>query len=143
VARFAVTSLGRAALTAVSILLIRQFLAGVLGQKHELAERFGVESALWITAALLLLANLGSAALNYDSQISEQKIVKAIELGTMERLIHHMPKLSVGFLDRQTHGNLLQSIRQDVSQMRSVVLATASVVLEALQAIGLVVAEPA
>jgi ABC-type multidrug transport system fused ATPase/permease subunit len=140
VARFAVTSLGRAALTAASILLIRQFLAGVLGQKHELAERFGVESALWITAALLLLANLGSAALNYDSQVSEQKIVKAIELGTMERLIHHMLKLSVGFLDRQTHGNLLQSVRQDVSQMRSVVLATASVVLEALQAIGLVVA---
>lgn len=78
--------------------------------------------------------------LNYDSQVSEQKIVKAIELGTMERLIHHILKLSVGFLDRQTHGNLLQSVRQDVSQMRSVILATASVVLEAIQAIGLIVA---
>jgi len=140
VARFAVTSLGRAALTAASILLIRQFLAGVLGQKHELAEGVGVESALWITAALLLLTNLGGAALNYDSQVSEQKIVKAIELGTMERLIHHMLRLSVGFLDRQTHGNLLQSVRQDVSQMRSVILATASVVLEVIQAIGLIVA---
>ena len=140
VARFVATSLGRAALTAASILLIREFLGGVLGEKEVLAERVGVESALWITAGLLLLTNLGGAALNYDSQVSEQKIVKAIELGTMERLIRHLLRLSVGFLDRQTHGDLLQSVRQDVSQMRMVVLATASIMLEALQAVGLVAA---
>jgi ABC-type multidrug transport system fused ATPase/permease subunit len=114
VARFAAASLGRAALTAVSILLIREFLAGVLGHQQGFAERVGIESALWLTVALLLLASLGAAAFNYDSQVSQQKIVKAIELGTMERLIRHLLGLSVGFLDRRTHGELLKRVSLDV-----------------------------
>lgn len=140
VARFALASLGRAALTAVSILLIREFLAGVLGHRQGLAERVGVESALWMTVGALLIANLGAAACSYDSQVSEQKMVKAIELGTMERLINHLLGLSILLLDRRTHGDLLQSVRQDVSQMRMVVLATAGLVLEVFQALGLIVA---
>jgi subfamily B ATP-binding cassette protein MsbA len=67
-------------------------------------------------------------------------MVKAIELGTMERIIRLLLTLSVGFLDRRTHGDLLQSVRQDVSQMRTVVLSTASVLLEVLQAAALIVA---
>ena len=140
VARFALASLGRAALTAASILLIREFLAGVLGHEQKLLAGFSVETALFIVAGLLLLANLGAAALNYDSHVSQQKIVKAIELGTMERLIRLLLILSVGFLDRRTHGDLLQGVRQDVSQLRAVVLAAASVILEALQAAALIVA---
>lgn len=139
VARFVFASLGRAALTAASILLIRQFLAGVLGHEQRLAQGISVETSLVIVVGLLLLANLGAATLSYDSQISQQRIVKAIELGTMERLIRLLLKLSVGFLDRRTHGDLLQSVRQDVSQMRTVVLATANVLLEALQAAGLII----
>ncbi len=140
VGRFSAASLGRAALTALSILLIREFLAGVLGHRQGPAERVGVESALWITVILLLIANLGAAAFSYDSQVSEQKLVKAIELGTMERLIRHLLGLSILFLDRRTHGDLLQSVRQDVSQMRMVILASAGLVLEALQAMGLIAA---
>lgn len=140
VARFAFASLGRAALTAASILLIREFLAGVLGHEQQLLAGFSVETALFIVAGLLLVANLGAAALNYDSHVSQQKIVRAIELGTMERLIRLLLILSVGFLDRRTHGDLLQGVRQDVSQLRAVVLAAASVILEALQAAALIVA---
>jgi len=139
VARFAVASLGRAALTAASILLIREFLAGVLGHEQALVQGTDVKTSLFIAGALLLLANLGAAALSYDSQVSEQKIVKAIELGTMERLIRLLLTLSVGFLDQRTHGDLLQAIRQDVSQMRTVVLATATIFLDALQAAALII----
>ena len=106
VARFALASLGRAALTAASILLIREFLAGVLGHEQQLLAGFSAETALFIVAGLLLLVNLGAAALNYDSHVSQQKIVRAIELGTMERLIRLLLILSVGFLDRRTHGDL-------------------------------------
>jgi ABC-type multidrug transport system fused ATPase/permease subunit len=140
VARFALASLGRAALTAASILLIREFLAGVLGHEQKLLAGFSIETALFIVAGLLLVANLGAAALNYDSHVSQQKIVRAIELGTMERIIRLMLILSVGFFDRRTHGDLLQGVRQDVSQLRAVVLAAASVILEALQAAALIVA---
>jgi ABC-type multidrug transport system fused ATPase/permease subunit len=87
-----------------------------------------------------LLVSLIAAACNYDSQVTQQKIVKAIELGTMERLIRHLLALSVGFLDRKTHGELLQSIRQDVIEMRMVVLSTARIVLEVFQTAGLIAA---
>jgi len=144
VARFAAASLGRAALTAASILLIREFLAGVLGHgqgfMHRVTDTFGIQTALWFIVSFLLLANLGAAILTYDSQVSQQKVIKVIELGTMERLIRHLLGLSIRLLDRRTHGDLLQSVRQDVSQMRTVVLATASLVLETLQAIGLIIA---
>ena len=111
-------------MTAASILLIREFLAGVLGQGRAFGVSVGAESALWITVALLLLVSLSAAVFNYDSQVTQQKIVKAIELGTMERMIRHLLSLSVGFLDRRTHGESLESIRQDVIQMRMVVLST-------------------
>jgi len=137
VARFAAASLGRAGLTAASILLIREFLAGVLDHSQGVNGKVG---PLLVVVSLLLVASLGAAALNYDSQVSQQQIVKALELGTMEKLITLLLSLSVSFLDRRTHGDLLQVIRQDVSQMRMVVLATASVVLETLQALGLIVA---
>jgi ABC-type multidrug transport system fused ATPase/permease subunit len=140
VARFTIGSLGRAAMTAASILLIREFLAGVLGQGRAFGFTVSGESALWITVALLLLVSLSAAVFNYDSQVTQQKIVKAIELGTMERMIRHLLSLSVGFLDRRTHGELLESIRQDVIQMRMVVLSTARIVLEIFQTAGLVAA---
>lgn len=137
VARFTIGSLGRAAMTAATILLIREFLAGVLGQGQGVGVSVGAESGLWITVALLLVVSLSAAAFDYDAQVTQQKIVKAIELGTMERMIRHLLVLSVGFLDRKTHGELLQSIRQDVTQMRMVVLSTARIVLEVFLATGL------
>lgn len=127
-------------MTAASILLIREFLAGVLGQGRAFGVNVSPASALWITVALLLLVSLSAAVCYYDSQVTQQKIVKAIELGTMERMIRHLLSLSVGFLDRRTHGELLESIRQDVVQMRMVVLSTARIVLEVLQTAGLVAA---
>ena len=140
VARFVATSLGRAGLTAASILLIREFLSGVLGAQRGLVQGISIEASLFIVVGLLLVANLGAAALNYDSQVSQQKMVKAIELGTMERLIRLFLLLSVGFLDRRSHGDLLQSVRQDVTQVRSVVLCTAGILLESLQAAALICA---
>ena len=140
VARFAITSIGRAGLTAATILLIREFLSGVLGAQRGLVQGLSIEASLFLVVGLLLLANLTAAALNYDSQVSQQKMVKAIELGTMERLIRLFLTLSVGFLDRRSHGDLLTTVRQDVTQLRSVVLCTAGVVLEALQAAALVIA---
>jgi ABC-type multidrug transport system fused ATPase/permease subunit len=138
VARFTIGSLGRAAMTAASILLIREFLAGVLGRGQAFGFNVSAQSALWITVALLLLVSLTAAGFNYDSLVTQQKIVKAIELDTMERMIRHLLALSVGFLDRKTYGDLIQTIRQDVVQMRMVVLSTARIVLEVFQTAALV-----
>ena len=142
-ARFGATSLGRAGLTAASILLIRKFLAGALSQSTGAASRAiesrGVGSALWTVVGLLVVVIVAAAVFAYDARVTEQKIVKVLELGTMERLIRHLVGLSAGFFDRRTHGDLLQTIRQDVSNLRTVAISSATVLFEALQAGALIV----
>jgi subfamily B ATP-binding cassette protein MsbA len=143
VLRFAFASLGRAALTAATILLIREFLAGALGQPAgqtaRLAQAFGANTVLWITVALLLLAHLGAAALAYDSQVTQQRIVKVIELGTMQRLVAQLLRLSAGYFDRRTQGDVIQGIWHDVQQMRTATIAAGTAVLESLQAAFLLI----
>jgi subfamily B ATP-binding cassette protein MsbA len=145
VVRFVFASLGRAALTAASILLIRTFLAGALhvGGAEDLgaraAQTFGTGAALWATVGLLLLAHLGATALAYDSQVTQQRLVKVIELGTMKRIIEHLLFLSAGYFDRRTHGDVIQGIWLDVQQMRIATLAAGTAVLESLQAAFLLV----
>lgn len=141
--RFAAASLGRAALTGAGILLIREFLAAVLGQSAgfaSLVQRYGIRLSLWSVVGLLLVAMLGSALMTYSARINEQRIVAVVELGTMDRLIRHILSLSVGYFDRRTHGEIVQTIRQDVTHVRMVVLSAANMLLDALQAIALMVA---
>jgi subfamily B ATP-binding cassette protein MsbA len=141
--RFAVASLGRAAMTAASILLIREFLAAVLGHNSGFAsivQRFGLHLSLWSVVGLLLVSIFSASFLTYAARVNEQRIVTIVELGTMERLIRHILGLSVGYFDRRTHGEIVQTIRQDVTQVRMIVLAAGNIVIEALQAIGLMIA---
>ena len=145
VLRFSFASLGRAALTAATILLIREFLAtalagsGASGAASRLAQIFGQNAVLWITVALLLLAHLGAAALAYDSQVTQQRIVKVIELGTMQRLVAQLLRLSAGYFDRRTQGDVIQGIWHDVQQMRTATLAAGTGILESLQALFLLI----
>jgi ABC-type multidrug transport system fused ATPase/permease subunit len=141
-AQFIASSLGRAALTGASILLVREFLGGVLGREggaaRRLAELYGAGPALWAVAGALIVTQIGAAVLAYSAQVSQQRLVAAVELGTMQRLINHLPGLSAGFFDRRTHGDLIQTLRQDVSQLRTVAVAVATMVLDALNAIALI-----
>jgi subfamily B ATP-binding cassette protein MsbA len=145
VLRFAGASLGRAALTAATILLIREFLATALAgaggsaAAGRLAQTFGPGAVLWITVSLLLLAHLGAAALAYDSQVTQQRIVKVIELGTMQRLVAQLLRLSAGYFDRRTQGDVIQGIWHDVQQMRTATLAAGTGILESLQALFLLI----
>jgi ABC-type multidrug transport system fused ATPase/permease subunit len=131
-ARFVLASLGRAFITAITILLIRSFLVKVL-ESHQ-------ASSLWYVVGLLFLAYMTSALLTFDARVSEQRIVTAIELGTMDRLVRHILSLSVGFFDRRTHGDLLTAIRQDVTNIRAIALSGASLVIEGVLALGLMAA---
>ena len=143
VVRFAFASLGRAALTAATILLIREFLAGALGGESGLAARIaeaiGPNAVLWVTVGLLLLAHIGSALLAYDAQVTQMRIVKVIELGTMQRLVAQLLTLSAGYFDRRTHGDVIQGIWHDVQSMRTAAVAVGTAVLESLQAAFLLI----
>ncbi|MGH7506770.1 MAG: ABC transporter transmembrane domain-containing protein, partial [Longimicrobiales bacterium] len=144
VAEFVGSSLGRSAFTLAGILLIREFLSGLLGGQGGLAgamaDAFGATAALWGVAFLLIGSFIGTSLLNYHNTVAQMRIVKVIELGVMERLIRHLLGLSVPFFDRQSHGDIIQAVRHDVSELRTVVVAWASLFLEATVAIGLCIA---
>ena len=59
----------------------------------------GPRGGLWVVAALLLTTFLGAAVLGYDNTIVQQRIIRSIEIGVMERLIRHLLRLSVAFFD--------------------------------------------
>jgi ABC-type multidrug transport system fused ATPase/permease subunit len=105
-ARFVVTALGRAGASLAVILLVRNFLSATLGEpgglSHDIATALGGPAALWIIAGLLILTYVVGSLFNYDNQVVQQRIIKVIELGMMERLIRHILTLSVTFFDRQS-----------------------------------------
>lgn len=138
---FVASSLGRSALALASILLIREFLAGLLGEggglAAALAASFGTTVALWGVAFLLVGSFTGTSLLHYHNTVTQQRIVRTLELGVMERLIRHLLSLSVPFFDRQSHGDIIQAVRQDVTELRTVIMSWASLFLEAMLALGM------
>jgi subfamily B ATP-binding cassette protein MsbA len=144
VVRFVVTSLGRTGLAMASVFLIQEFLVGVLGQRAglagSLATAIGPSAALWLVAALLVVSYAAGSGLLYDSQVVRQRIVKVVELGLMERLVRHLLTLSVPFFDRQSQGDFIQAIRQDVSHLRNIVMAYGTLLMEGAVALGLMAA---
>lgn len=146
VARFAVSAAMRSVLSLSAILLIREFLGGVVkdgssrsGLAGSLGAMIGPTPALVILGALLLAAYAGASVCNYNSEVAQQRIIKILELGMMERLIRHLLRLSVPFFDRQSHGDIIQAVRQDVSELRTVILNIARIFVEGIMAIGLLI----
>jgi ABC-type multidrug transport system fused ATPase/permease subunit len=146
VARFVVSAAMRSLLSLSAILLIREFLAGIVnegssrsGLARGLESVAGPTAALFIIAALLLSAYAGASVFNYNSEVAQQRIIKILELGMMERLIRHLLRLSVPFFDRQSHGDIIQAVRQDVSELRMVVMNFGRIFVESMTATGLLV----
>ena len=139
--RFGLTSAGCTALLMSAILLIKEFLGGVLGDPAglpgALAAAVGIRAALWIVAALLLGAFVGAALLTYDNKVTQQRLIRSIEAGVTERLVRHLLTLSVGFYERQSQGDLIETVRQDVAHLRLVAVAAAEMVLYGMTAAGL------
>ena len=121
---FAVMSVVRIATTVAAVVLIRDFLASVLstptGFAGALTNSVGRSNALFIVAALLLTVFLVSAVAAYASQMAMQQVSRLVELDLMETVITHLLRLPVAFFDQRHRGDLIESVRQDVSKTRVV-----------------------
>jgi len=140
-ARFVLTSAARTLCVMATVLLMQQFLVAVLDKRQgfagAVASRLGDAGALWLVGGLLVVAYVGASVLYYDHQLARQRMVKVVELGLMERLVRHLLGLSVRFFDRSSHGDLVHAIRQDVANLRIVLMAGATIVMEGAVALGL------
>ena len=141
VLRFVVSSVGRAATSMAVIFFIREFLAAAVHEDtafvNLVSSWVGPSAVLWTMAGLLLSTYSLGAVFLYDNQIVVQHLIKVIELGVMERLIKHLLRLSVPYSDMKRSGEVIQTLRTDVTQLRMVVHAAANMALEALIVIGL------
>ena len=138
--RFAATSAGRAAATVAVILLIRDFLTGVLsapsGFAAQLTTTVGQSAALWIVVGLLLVAYVVSGLCLYASQLTMQQLIRRLELDLIRRVMTHILRLPVAFFDRRHRGDLIESIRQDVAKTRAATGAVIEMALFGTQAIA-------
>jgi len=133
-ARFVLTSFGRAATQMGVIYFIREFLANANAFSSSTEAASG---GLWLAAVLLLVTYIVGSLFYYDNHIVVHRIIKVIELDFMERVIRHLLQLSVPYADHQSHGDIIQTVRTDVMQMRMVVQACANMFLEGVVVVAL------
>jgi ABC-type multidrug transport system fused ATPase/permease subunit len=138
--RFAATSLLRTATAVAVILLIRDFLGGVLSQPSGLASRLTGTlertSALWVVAGLLLAVFVVGALCAYANEMAMQRLIRLLELDLMERLITHLLRMPVSFFDKRHRGDLIESVRQDVSKTRGAAAAAVQMTVYGAQAVA-------
>src|SRR5687768_12209381 len=124
IAGFLATSMLRIATTVAAVVLIRDFLGSVLSQPTGFAagltNSVGQSTALLLVAATLLAVFITSALAAYGAQVAMQKMARLVELDLMETVITHLLRLPVAFFDRRHRGDLIESVRQDVSKTRAV-----------------------
>ncbi len=140
--RFVASSLGRTLASMAVIYLIQEFLSDVLGGGNGwvaswISGHFGSVATIWIVVVLLFGAYIVGALLNYDNQVTQQRIIKVFEMGIMERLIRHLLALSVPFINSQSPGDLIQAVRTDISVLRRMVRSMANILFEGVLALGL------
>ncbi len=126
------------AATIAAILLIRDFLTGVLSVPTGLAGRLtvavGQTTALWVVVSLFCSVIIVSALSTYGSQLALQRLIRLIELDLMQRVITHLVRLPVSFFDRRRRGDLIEAVRQDVSRTRAVASSFVELLVFSVQA---------
>lgn len=141
--RFGIGTIVGALLPMLSIVLLHQFLAGVLGAEEGLASTLGRsigrQATLWVVALFLLATFCATAAVGFYNAVGRDRLVRTIELRVMERLVRHLMTLSVLAIDGHSPGDILEAVRQDVGRLRATLVASANVILRGLTAIALVV----
>ena len=137
---FASASFFRIASAVVAILLIRDFLTGVLSQPSGIAARLtaaaGQATALWLVAGLLLAVFVASALFAFAGQLAMQRLMRLLELELMQKVIAHLLRLPVAFFDRQHRGDIVDSVRHDVSKTRAAATAIIEIGIHGTQAIA-------
>ena len=137
---FTTTSVFRIATTVAAILLIRDFLTSVLSQPAgvagQLTAAIGQTAALWVVVGLLLAVFVTSALCAYASQLAMQRLMRLLELELMQKVIRHLLHLPVAFFDRQHRGDIVESVRNDVSKTRTAATSIIEICMYAAQAVA-------
>jgi ABC-type multidrug transport system fused ATPase/permease subunit len=138
---FFATSLARTITSVALIYLVQQYLSVTIGKGGWFAvqaERVAGRAAVpWITAGCLLTVYFATTFLGYANKIVQQRAIQFMEMSLMDRIIRKLMELSVQYVNRRSPGDLIQMVRQDVVELRCMVNAYTSIVLEGMLIAGL------
>lgn len=144
VVRFIVSALARSLSAIGIIVLLQQFLSGVLGGEQGLAAEFArlssQEVALLGIALLLLMAFLIMSLATYHNDIAQEQLTRSVEVSALEKLVRHLMVLPVMFFESQGTGDLMQAMRQDTAHLRGYLAAIVRICMEGLLAVGYTIA---
>lgn len=139
--RYFATSIGRAACSVLTVVMIQQFL--VITHKNGgalvrlLTPIFGPAAVPGEMAALLIGVHIFNSLLGYDNRVTAQRLSEILEFGIMDRIIRNVLGLSVQFFKRQSVTELIQTVCGDVSGLQKMTYAYALIVRAALMALSL------
>jgi subfamily B ATP-binding cassette protein MsbA len=143
-ARFTATTLGRSVFSILSIFLVQNLFAELLGEESTSAKwmigTFGKLGSLALVVAVLFAVDGAAVWCRYDNQIVLNRLIKVFELGMMERLIRQLLKFSALYFQRLTPGDMIQTLRQDIFYLRVSLYGIATIVLNGATAGALVAA---
>ena len=107
------------------------------GRGHRGPPREG--AVIWVAGAGLLGLQVSASLLNYINLLIQQRLSKVVEIGMMSKLIRHLLTLSISYFDKLSQSDIVHTVRIDVTQLRVMITAMASMMVECLLAIGYLV----
>jgi len=147
IAGFFLTAIGRSIASILALLTMQWFLSGAIDSRSvhrshlaaAIAARLGEGSVIWVSGAALLGFQVTASLLTYLNLVILQRLSKVVEIGMMTRLIRHLLTLSISYFDKHSQSDLVHTIRNDVTLLRVMIAAAASIIVECLLAVGYVV----
>jgi ATP-binding cassette, subfamily B, bacterial MsbA len=148
VAGFFLTAIGRSVASILALLTMQWFLSGALDSRSPhrshlataIADHLGEGAVIWVAGVGLLGFQVSASLLNYFNLIIQQRLSKIVEIRMMARLIRHLLTLSISYFDKQSQSDIVATIRVDVTQLRVMIAALGSIMVECLLAVGYLVA---
>ncbi len=127
----------RAACWVAVVVLVRDLLAGALnaadhGEQHT--------DTLAVFAVGTLLLYILASALAYASTRAQHRAAKLVESELLEVVTEQLLLLSLPYIQTQSHGDLVDAVRNDIIAVRGVVLAGIQVLVEGALAAGILFA---
>jgi len=78
----------------------------------------GARSALLWPALVLLLVWAARSAADFFAKVIRERVARGVELSATDLVLRRLVRLSVGFFDRTTQGDLVEALRSNIAGLR-------------------------
>jgi len=106
----AVAAIAAAGLQAAYIWLLKNFLST--------AFEAGAIRGMWVPILVLLGVWAGRSVADFLAKVTRERVARGVELAATGLVLRRLVRLSVGFFDRTTQGDLVEALRSNIAGLR-------------------------